>query len=329
MSRKLATKEETEHLKELEQLEELERKLVPILERRGISVEAIQPIGLIGRGEHSSVFSLLINHQYYVLKNYTRPDSFLREIRNLKKLTKPPEVALTSRHYENSLGTDIIVTKVPIGQEFNSESLSSRVCEHLADHLMELHKIKRRRHADPAMLEKRLKRYRKPVLEMCGQILPEKSAALTEVIDNAEAYLKKYPRRFDVQKSLIHNDLWWGNVIIATDEVYLVDWETVKTADYLEDIACLRVMLDHVRLDDNGHFWEGKREISKANRFFDWLIEFYEEKFDPNIKQRLYFYLVLVGCQKLKNYHVFLGDEQIRQRCVYLIEDIIYYGQNL
>src|SRR5260221_14145309 len=127
----------------LDQLEQLESRVVPLLKRRGIEVQDIQPIGLLGKGQYSTVFSLLINNQYHVLKVYMDPASYTREMRNRKRLIWPSPIVLSSKRNENSLGYDIVITKVPEGEKFTSDFLLEWVMEKLADHLLELHRIRR------------------------------------------------------------------------------------------------------------------------------------------------------------------------------------------
>src|SRR5437764_263431 len=122
-------------------LEELEARLGPELERRGIKVESLQPIGLLGRGINSSVFSLLINHRYHVIKLFHERASFTRELRNHRRLIWPPKILLTSRQADNSLGYDFIITEVPKGVSFNSEHLLEWVQARLGEHLLELHSV--------------------------------------------------------------------------------------------------------------------------------------------------------------------------------------------
>lgn len=277
----------------LDQLEELETKIVPLLERRGITVEAIQPIGLLGRGATSSVFSLLINHKYHVLKVCGTSANFETEVRNLRRLVWPPKVILISRHFENSLGVDLMITEVPKGQEMNSEDLSEWIMDQFATHLLELHRL-RRRLVEPEQLANRLKRNRAGALAAVAQYAPELAAESTVIWDEAADYLRKHQSHFVVKKSLIHGDLWWSNVIVSHDHVYLIDFESLQTRDYLEDLARFRVMLDYFHLHEpiQRSFWTGARNPGAANRFFLGIIDRYRSDLpDPDVNLRLKFYL--------------------------------------
>lgn len=307
---------------DLEKLEELETRIVPLLHRRSVDVQEIYPMGSLGRGAHSSVFSLLINNEYYVLKYYTRPESFEREIANHRKLHNPPQILLSSRYNDNSLHGDILITKVPEGKEFSSDHLTAAIQNKLASHLIELHRVTRHRQVSVRLLEKRLARTRQAMLKVVGLVAPEKTKEMSAIYDQTETFLERHQSQLAVQKRLVHGDLWWGNIIVAKDDVYLVDWETIRSADYLEDIASLRVMIDHVRLEENRTFWKTKRQIEEADKFFWGIIKHYSNELpDPDIHQRLGFYLMLHSFLKLKSMLPFLDREVIRQRCHYLIED--------
>lgn len=281
----------------LDQLEELETEIVPLLERRGIQVEAIQPIGLLGRGATSSVFSVLINHRYHVLKVCGTPANFDTELRNLRRLLWPPKVVLISRHFENSLGVDLMITEVPQGREMNSDDLSETIMNKLADQLLDLHRL-RRRLVDPGQVASRLDRLRAGALAAAAEFTPDLAPDITAVWAEAAAYLKKHQAHFAVKKSLIHGDLWWSNIIVSHDEVYLIDWESLATRDYLEDIARFRVMLDYFHLHESHQrsFWTTRRNPAAANRFVQGIINRYRTDLpDPGVDRRFKFYLALRG----------------------------------
>lgn len=280
----------------LDELEELERRLLPLLKRRGVIVEDMQPIGLIGRGQSSSVFSVVIDGQYHVLKVYTREGSYRNELRNRRRLIWPPEIVLQSRRRQNSLGLDLILTKVPEGRAFCSDDLLDWVAESLGQHLIELHHISRKRQVSAQQLIDRFTQTLPYVEAATQRHLPKRLHEVRALHEAVLDHIKSNRPAFRVTKSLVHGDLWWGNVIIAKDEVFLIDWETVGTADYLEDIAQLRIMLDYHQFKDVSEgFWRDERNTAAADRFFRILLDEYRYGFDDDetIDIRLPFYLVL------------------------------------
>ena len=283
--------------------EELERRLLPVLKRRGLSVESIQLIGLLGRGASSSVFSLLINHKYYVLKLYYSHTSFLREMRNRRRLIWPPRVFLTSHQNENSLGYDLVITEVPEGGTFNSTHLVEWVQEKMAEHLTELHRLRRKQRVSISGLRRSINDTEHGARKAAIEYGEGAEALVNDILHKARVYLEHNSAVLRVQGSLLHNDLWWDNIIIAKDDVYLVDWESMRVGDYAEDLAFMRVMIDFTPgYDAKRSFWRTSRDEAVANRFFAGIVEQYRHFFDDDqIDDRLRFYLVLQTLRRLSD----------------------------
>jgi hypothetical protein len=284
-------------------LEELEARLVPLLTRRGIQVESIQPIGLIGRGASSSVFSLLINGHYHVLKLYYSHTSFLREQRNRRRLIWPPRMLLSSKQNENSLGYDVVVTEVPEGTTFNSDYLLDWVQDRLGGHLIELHRIRRARRVSTVGLRTAVNDVAsgaQKAADIHGGTAPE---LIEKLLDELPAWLTSNSHKMRVTSSLLHNDLWWDNIVIAKDDVYLIDWESMKTGDYAEDLAFARLMMDYQPpYYKDRKFWRVTRNEAAADRFWAGIIDRYEHEFeDETIHARLRFYLVLQTLRRLSD----------------------------
>ncbi len=285
-------------------LEELEARLVPLLTRRGIPVESIQPIGLIGRGASSSVFSLLINHKYHVLKLYYSHYSFLREQRNRRRLIWPPRVLLSSRQNENSLGYDLVITEVPEGVSFNSTHLLDWVQERLGQHLMELHRIRRARKVSTPGLRQAITDVTPGALKAAELLGGSAPSVVQGLITEIQDWLAHHAATMRVTSSLLHKDLWWDNIIIARDDVYLIDWESMKTGDYAEDLAFGRVMIDYCPpYHEKGNaFWRTPRNEAAVNRFWVGIVDLYaHEVGDETIHDRLRFYLVLQTLRRLSD----------------------------
>jgi hypothetical protein len=114
---------------------------------------------------------------------------------------------------------------------------------------------------------------------------------------------------------------------VAKDEVYLIDWEAVKTGDYLEDLAFLRVMFDHRNLHHNlSGFWKEKRNIQAANNFLAGMIEDYERAFeDDTIRMRLKVYLTIYCLHWLKINHIDRHKFGVTKRTKHLLEDLQWF----
>ncbi len=285
------------------EIEDLEERLIPVLRRRNIEVESINLIGLLGRGASSSVFSVLIDHQYHVLKLYYSHTSFLKEMRNRRRLIWPPKILLSSKQNENSLGYDLVITVVPEGVSFNSSHLLDWVQTRLAEHLIELHRLKRKKMVSVAALRKALEDVEYGSKKAAYDYGEGQYEVATNVIEAVKQYLKTSSSNLRVAGSLLHNDLWWDNIIIAKDDVYLVDWESMRVGDYAEDLAFMRVMLDFTPgYDSKRGFWKTSRDEVVANRFFANIIEMYEHAFeDETLNERLRFYMVLQSLRRLSD----------------------------
>jgi hypothetical protein len=284
-------------------LEELEDRLVPLLTRRGIQIESIQPIGLIGRGASSSVFSLLINGHYHVLKLYYSHTSYLREQRNRRRLIWPPKLLLSSKQNDNSLGYDVVVTEVPEGTTFNSNHLLAWVQDRLGGHLIELHRIKRARRVSTVGLRTAVSDVADGAMKAAEVHGGQAPALIASLVAQLPEWLNKHSAAMRVTSSLLHNDLWWDNIVIAKDDVYLIDWESMKTGDYAEDLAFARVMMDYQPpYYKERKFWQTSRNEGVADRFWAGIVDRYRQEFeDETIHDRLRFYLVLQTLRRLSD----------------------------
>jgi len=284
-------------------LEELERRILPLLTRRGIVVEQIQPIGVLGRGASSTVFSLLIDGKYHVLKVYYSHTSFLREQRNRRRLLWPPRIVLASRQTENSLGYDLVITEVPEGTSFNSEHLHDWVQERMGRHLIELHRLHRARKVSTPGLVQALADVETGALKAGDMYGPDGREKIAALLVDVRAWLAGNAKLMRVGCSVLHNDLWWDNLIVANDEVYLIDWESMKTGDYAEDLAFSRVMMDYTTPQYQPRkFWRTQRNEDVANRFWYGIIEMYQHEFDDKtLPERIKFYLILQTLRRLSD----------------------------
>jgi hypothetical protein len=269
-------------------IEDLEERLMPVLKRRGIQAESIQLIGLLGRGASSSVFSVMIDQKYYVLKLYYFHSSFLREMRNRRRLIWPPNILLTSKLNENSLGYDMVITEVPEGISFNSSHLIDWVQD-----LMELHRLKRKRIVGVSGLISGLATDLPAAIDTAAQLGAEEAVIVESVGQEMNTFLKNNKNIMRVQGSLLHNDLWWDNIIIARDDIYLIDWESMRVGDYADDLAYMRIMLDFAPLyDKSRRFWLSERNETAANRFFAGVVREYIHEFnDTTLETRLKYYM--------------------------------------
>lgn len=312
----------------LDTLEALEEKLVPVLKRRGVEVQAIQPIGILGRGASSTVFSLLIDGDYHVMKVYTRGSAYQAELRNRRRLIWPPKLVLTSRHNQNSLGYDLMITKVPEGRDFCSDDLLDSIADKLGQHMLELHRIKRKKRVTATSLAKRLEEAADGAEKLVSHHRPDILAEFKQACTEAMELLVQNKASFRVEHSLIHGDLWWNNIIIARDEVFLIDWETMKTADFVEDLAFLWTMFDYSQ--GGRKFWRGERNMVALQRFMKRVFQHYEYEYpEENVMLRIKFYVFLLQIRRLNMLYRHKGADADSARVSQYADDALWYWHHI
>jgi aminoglycoside phosphotransferase (APT) family kinase protein len=292
-------------MKQPESPEILQHKLTHTLQRHGVQVEALHLIGLLDHSARSSVFSALINHEYYVIKLYHIHANFVRDMRNYRRLTWPPPIFLSSKRSENSLDCDLVITRVPEGTSFTSANLLDWVRDRLGAHLVELHRSRRTRRVSVAGLHRSVGDTEAGALAAAEQYGgAEARQATSAIIGQMHQFLNERATIMRIMPSLLHNDPWWDNVIVAKDDVYLIDWEWMSVGDYALDIAYARIMLFFRPVHDHARgFWVTPRDEAAADRFFAGIAEAHRQEFnDQTVFERLRFYLALQILRRLSDY---------------------------
>ena len=107
---------------------------------------------------------------------------------------------------------------------------------------------------------------------------------VSEHFDALRDYYCKKRDAFKSQRTMIHGDLWWDNVLVNNGKVKIVDWLESSEQDYCRDLAQLKVgILDEV-LDTH-----------RSKYFFDRILNAYKEEFeDKSIYERIRYYLPLM-----------------------------------
>lgn len=311
-------------------LEELERHLAPLLEAAGFPVASLQAIGMLGRGGSGSVFSLHIDKRYYVIKIYTSHDAYVRERRNWRRLVWPPDVILSVPASKNPLGYDIVVTAVPPGSSFTSDNLQEWVADKLSERLLELHRVRRGRRLSVQSLQRAVNDVAWGATQAALSVSDDAKLMVENIIAELHQFLDQDGSIMRVQPSLLHNDLWWDNIIIARDDVYLIDWEWVKLGDYAEDLAYARIMINFVSIYTPSHrFWQDAPDDLAASRFFVHITETYKREFeDQTLDRRMQFYLCLQALRRLSDYYAgtYKDSHQLRDYWLAQLPGYWQYG---
>lgn len=288
-----------------DQLIQLERDLIDVLTGQGLSIEEIRLIGLKGHGYHATVFSVLINGVHHVLKIYREPEAFTREIRHLHKVIPKHRFLFVWRAEMNRMGYNIVIIEVPDGHELSLDKLTPEVAKKLADHVIALHSIKSRHKISVKSLRLRFEELRTSVIAHAKEYDDLDPEELSAMIDEAKTYLEENNKHFRRRKSRTHGDLWWANVIVAVEDVYLIDWERLRLADYCEDLAKFTVLFHIVRPTEPRTFWgTGEADQEGMERFMQVILHSYRARF-PNtfFEGRYGLYCLLFGLKFFGDYY--------------------------
>ncbi|MBW4060977.1 phosphotransferase [Candidatus Saccharibacteria bacterium] len=283
----------------------LEADLIAALASQGFDVESIKLIGLKGSGSNSTVFSVLINDVYHVLKVYREAGAYKREIHNLRAQISLDRMFFVWPAELHRYRYNIVVIEVPEGQEMHSSDLGPAAAKQFASCMLGLHSIRYREKGSTRALEVRLRGQMGAILAHAADYESIDGDEIEAVIERAIRYLRRHAKSFRTSRSRVHGDPWWGNVIVANEGFYLVDWEGVKRDDYCEDLAKFRVLVDYERDSEPASFWDTEPNYDAVDHFMDDVLARYEDHFDAetNIRGRYGFYCLYFACIVFGDYY--------------------------
>ena len=293
-------------------LADLELQLIDILSSQGLPVEEIRLIGLLGKGTRATVFSVMIDGVYHVLKVYDSNESLRAELKNLKKVTPKDRFLF---YWQNQPGDDLninlAILEVPEGRELSSGLITPSSAEWIAGRITELHSIRYRQRVSQSSLVQQLDRHKKPFLDHIVS-LERDPAPYMKMLDNLKAMLIKSPDLFRANKVRLHGDFWWPNIVVAKEDVYFIDWESVRRGDAAEDIAKLRVYIYGYRTPaDPIFFWEQPSDGPRMGELVEAIARRHQTQLgDDSLPERLKFYLPLFCIEELAN-RFMLPDAQV------------------
>jgi hypothetical protein len=317
-----------------EQLVQLELDLIDILRRQGMPIEDINLIGMKGAGDFSTVFTVMINGVHHVLKVYRKEESFIREIRHLRRQIPKDRLLFVWPAKSNRFNYSIVVIEVPEGQQLHERMLTPIVAERFGDCMINLHSLHYKKRVTLPEVTRVFDEAR-PNAVAHGELFPELgSTRIDEVMTAAKAYVKRHPEMFRVNKSRTHNDLWWANVIVAEEDVYLIDWENLGRDDYARDLSFFRLMVYYERTAAPVSMWDEEPDNAAMDAFMDDLLKRYPEAFDDEtFWQRYGLYAVQQACLNFSR--AYYGDRRgvraaanIMQTGIRLFEDYCLATEN-
>jgi Ser/Thr protein kinase RdoA (MazF antagonist) len=268
------------------------KKLVSFLESKKEEINDFRLLQKIETGYTSTVYLIAINKKNLAVKiyhqRYNNSDVCLREQKNLMEANKRipkkvPKVHFFSRYNENEFNREIIVTEQITGNLLTEKIFDERTFMELIKVLKKLHEKKGDKILEVDEI-KRIHYCRKTILNFLKEDETITNKKVVEHLDYLKNYLLKNKRLFEVQKSFIHGDLWWDNIIVDNDEVKMLDWLEAGNQDYCRDLAQLKVgILDEMF------------ETKKSEEFFMKLLDNYQNTFlDKTIHERMRYHLPLM-----------------------------------
>ena len=270
----------------------IETDLMAALASQGFAVGSLKLIGIKGSGSHSTVFSVLLDDTYHILKVYREAGGFKREIKHLRQQVPLDRLFFVWPATLHRYRYNIVIIEMPEGQELHASTLNDKTIDLLARGFINLHSIRYRERVSTRAIDIRLRGQITSIMAHAADFRSLDGADIETTIDAALKYLRRHAKSFRVAKSRDHGDPWWGNVIVAEEDVYLVDWEGVKRDDYCEDLAKFRVLMDYERDSEPYSFWDTPIDHNLVNAAADRLLTHYEAAFpdDANIRGRFGFY---------------------------------------
>lgn len=278
---------ETPELFTPEQLVQLELDLIDILHAQGMLVEEIKLIGLKGAGDSSTVFTIMIDGVHHVLKVYRSQAAYAREIKHLRRQIPKDRFFFVWPAKSNRFNYSIVVIEVPEGLQLHERMLTSIVSERFGDCLINLHSLQYKKHVTLPEITRYFDEAKSWATQH-GELFPDLGGQrVAEIIDTGKAYAKRHAKEIRVAKSRTHNDLWWANVIVAEEDVYLIDWENLGRDDYCKDLAFFRLMTNYERTAAPVSMWDDDVDNALIDGFMQPLLERYVEHFqDETFWQR-------------------------------------------
>jgi hypothetical protein len=278
---------------------ELLDELLSTLRTQGLMPSSLRLIGLLGMGNNATVFSVTIDDIYHILKVYDSKERMMRELKHLRKVT-PTDRLLT--HWEDNVSgvtLNFFIVEMPVGRQFTSKDLTLSRIHSLSDQLVDLHRVRFKQKVSLPSLKSRLHQCRIAIDQ--AQELGLDPGVFRQLFADLKHLLVTQSKAFQVEKSRIHGDLWWPNVVATEEGVYLIDWDEVRRADPAEDLAKLRIHLWLPRnaFPSRNFFWSAANHGQKVRSLIKQLVSDHEAAFQGDIHLRLRFYLSLYGLHEL------------------------------
>ncbi len=252
------------------------------------SIEILQEIDI---GYLSTVYLVSVDGNYYAVKMYNERYNgtkvLLTEQKHIMnaRISIPeavPQVIFYSSSTKNEFHREILVMEKAFGIHLTKDIFNEQVFEELINVLKKLHSSKVNSRPNIDEIE-RIDNYRELIL----QFLKKEEIISQERFSNHLEALRDYyleKNKLFNQKTIIHGDLWWDNILVDNGRIKIVDWLESSEQDYCRDLAQLKIGTLNELLD-----------INESQRFFEKILNAYTDKFeDETIFERVRYYLPLL-----------------------------------
>lgn len=276
----------------------LEELLVK-LRAQGLMPSSLRLIGLLGVGNNATVFSATIDGVHHVLKVYASKSRMNIELKHLRKITSPDTQLFIFKDEMDSFNFNFFIIEMPQGWQLKSADLTPARSQSLADQLVWLHRVRFKQQVSVTTLKRRLQQCR-VALDQIEELGLDR-VKYRKILNDLRHLLIENAESFRVQKSRIHGDLWWPNIVATSDDVYMIDWDEVRRADAAEDIAKLRIHLWFSKnaFPSRDFFWSAADHGTKVATLMRHITTTHQLAFDDNVLLRLRFYLPLYGLHEI------------------------------
>jgi fructosamine-3-kinase len=252
-------------------------------------IEILQTIDL---GYLSDVYLISINHTQFAVKmyheRYTGSNICMKEHQHILRARKTvpasvPQPFFCSKHTDNSFHREILVMKRAFGVPLSKNVFNDRVFEALVAILTQLHSTQVLNEF-PSNEIMRIEKCRRTMTHFLKktEIIPQK-----RVIDHLSALREYYIQnqvKFNRQKTVIHGDLWWDNLLVDDENVMMIDWLDSDEQDYCRDLAQFKIGTLNEVLNP-----------TDSQTYFEKTLKIYGEIFDDDtIIERMHYHLPLM-----------------------------------
>lgn len=263
----------------------------------------VRVTGLLGTGGGAQVYAVEIDGVPHIVKVFDGRRSLSRVLENYRRSGRSHRVVLASDADDNPLRHDLMLLRVPPARVLHPSDLASRrVRLGLVERLLSVYRHHTGGVVSPDVLRRMLEEAAPGALSAVARVVPELRQQFEDAVRSTARFLARGPELLAAPERLLHNDLWWANIVVTPDErVYLIDWESVGEGDYLADLAQLRVMFHR---DGPEHAFGPAIQVDfLAEDFLSELIERISRVLrDTTARRRFAFYLTYKSIRRLALY---------------------------